>query len=249
MRCGRRVLVWLGGKPLTAPVAEPALPSLSAASFPPDDEQPRSCTCCASPASTAQQTFSACPDRPSTTSLRLGTSAHAAVVLAPTSSSQTRGAARRSEFLRRICGYATNDRPFLDSMMRMRNPAPWRGSFPTGLGDQGPRPERKFTHIPGAQLPVAMTAPMIVKVMRPINNVYSMRAHAGRATGGDHCCDPQDRQHSPKAMQASMPIRRGGSWPLPPHLRPAGKQSHRADTFRNARRENLAAIAVGRETT
>ena len=40
--------------------------------------------------------------------------------------------------------------------------------------------------MPCAQLPVAMTAPRPVKVMRPINSVYSMRQpHAGRAKGAE----------------------------------------------------------------
>ena len=56
----------------------------------------------------------------------------------------------------------------------------WPG-FPTGLGDQGPRPERKLTHMPCAQLPVAMAAAKTVKVMRPINSVYSMRAAPRRS--------------------------------------------------------------------
>jgi len=50
-----------------------------------------------------------------------------------------------------------------------------------GLGDQGSRPERKLSHIPGAQLPVAMTAPKTVKVMRPINSAYSMRVAPRRS--------------------------------------------------------------------
>jgi hypothetical protein len=46
-----------------------------------------------------------------------------------------------------------------------------QGVVPNLVGDQGPRLERKLTHIPFAQLPMAMTAPKTVNVMRPINSV------------------------------------------------------------------------------
>jgi hypothetical protein len=46
---------------------------------------------------------------------------------------------------------------------------------------QGPRLERKLTQVPFAQLPAAMTPPKTVKVMRPINSAYSMRAAPRRS--------------------------------------------------------------------
>jgi hypothetical protein len=46
----------------------------------------------------------------------------------------------------------------------------WSQWFVGVLGDQGPKLERKLTHKPCAQLPIAMTAPKTVKVMRPINS-------------------------------------------------------------------------------
>jgi hypothetical protein len=46
----------------------------------------------------------------------------------------------------------------------------WSQWFIGVVGNQGPKLERKLTHMPCAQLPVALTAPKTVKVMKPINS-------------------------------------------------------------------------------